>query len=151
MGNANVRLIPPEEELERALYQALAQARWELARGNQTPALQLAGTIQALSTAWRLRHRIPEGETPLEIRIPRWVEEVEELLRTLHRRQTLEEVAAATQETQGAEEETQETQGAEEETQEGQAETRAVEAATQEEAEDPRGIQEAIQETLREI
>ena len=134
MGNANVRLIPPEEELERALYQALAQARWELARGNQTPALQLAGTIQALSTAWRLRHRIPEGETPLEIRIPRWVEEVEELLRTLHRRQTLEEVAAATQETQGAEEETQE-----------------AGAATQEEAEDPQGIQEAIQETLREI
>ena len=141
MGNANVRLIPPEEELERALYQALAQARWELARGNQTPALQLAGTIQALSTAWRLRHRIPEGETPLEIRIPRWVEEVEELLRTLHRRQTLEEVAAATQETQGAEEETQE----------AQAETQAAEAVTQEEAEDPRGIQEAIQETLREM
>ena len=141
MGNANVRLIPPEEELERALYQALAQARWELARGNQTPALQLAGTIQALSTAWRLRHRIPEGETPLEIRIPRWVEEVEELLRTLHRRQTLEEVAAATQETQGAEEETQE----------AQAETQVAEAVTQEEAEDPRGIQEAIQETLREI
>ena len=134
MGNANVRLIPPEEELERALYQALAQARWELARGNQTPAMQLAGTIQALSTAWRLRHRIPEGETPLEIRIPRWVEEVEELLRTLHRRQTLEEVAAATRETQGAEEETQEAQ-----------------AVTQEEAEDPRGIQEAIQETLREM
>ena len=134
MGNANVRLIPPEEELERALYQALAQARWELARGNQTPALQLAGTIQALSTAWRLRHRIPEGETPLEIRIPRWVEEVEELLRTLHRRQTLEEVAAATQETQEAEEETQ-----------------GAEAVTQEEAEDPQGIQEAIQETLREI
>ena len=144
MGNANVRLIPPEEELERALYQALAQARWELARGNQTPALQLAGTIQALSTAWRLRHRIPEGETPLEIRIPRWVEEVEELLRTLHRRQTLEEVAAATQETQEAEEETQETQGAEEETQEAGA-------VTQEEAEDPREIQEAIQETLREM
>ena len=141
MGNANVRLIPPEEELERALYQALAQARWELARGNQTPAMQLAGTIQALSTAWRLRHRIPEGETPLEIRIPRWVEEVEELLRTLHRRQTLEEVAAATQETQGAEEETQE----------ARAETRGAEAVTQEEAEDPRGIQEAIQETLREI
>ena len=141
MGNANVRLIPPEEELERALYQALAQARWELARGNQTPALQLAGTIQALSTAWRLRHRIPEGETPLEIRIPRWVEEVEELLRTLHRRQTLEEVAAATQETQGAEEETQE----------AQAVTQAAEAVTQEEAEDPRGIQEAIQETLREM
>ena len=140
MGNANVRLIPPEEELERALYQALAQARWELARGNQTPALQLAGTIQALSTAWRLRHRIPEGETPLEIRIPRWVEEVEELLRTLHRRQTLEEVAAATQETQGAEEETQE----------AQAETQEAGAVTQEEAEDPRGIQEAIQETLRE-
>ena len=134
MGNANVRLIPPEEELERALYQALAQARWELARGNQTPALQLAGTIQALSTAWRLRHRIPEGETPLEIRIPRWVEEVEELLRTLHRQRTLEEVAAATQETQ-----------------EGQAETQEAGAATQEEAEDPRGIQEAIQETLREI
>ena len=134
MGNANVRLIPPEEELERALYQALAQARWELARGNQTPAIQLAGTIQALSTAWRLRHRIPEGEIPLEIRIPRWVEEVEELLRTLHRRQTLEEVAAATQETQGAEEETQE-----------------AGAVTQEEAEDPQGIQEAIQETLREI
>ena len=141
MGNANVRLIPPEEELERALYQALAQARWELARGNQTPALQLAGTIQALSTAWRLRHRIPEGETPLEIRIPRWVEEVEELLRTLHRRQTLEEVAAATQVTQGAEEETQE----------AQVETQAAEAVTQEEAEDPRGIQEAIQETLREM
>ena len=140
MGNANVRLIPPEEELERALYQALAQARWELARGNQTPALQLAGTIQALSTAWRLRHRIPEGETPLEIRIPRWVEEVEELLRTLHRQRTLEEVAA----------ETQETQGAEEETQEAQVETQAAEAVTQEEAEDPRGIQEAIQETLRE-
>ena len=140
MGNANVRLIPPEEELERALYQALAQARWELARGNQTPALQLAGTIQALSTAWRLRHRIPEGETPLEIRIPRWVEEVEELLRTHHRRQTLEEVAAATQETQGAEEETQE----------AQAVAQAVEAVTKEEAEDPRGIQEAIQETLRE-
>ena len=134
MGNANVRLIPPEEELERALYQALAQARWELARGNQTPALQLAGTIQALSTAWRLRHRIPEGETPLEIRIPRWVEEVEDLLRTLHRRQTLEEVAAATQETQGAEEETQE-----------------AGAVTLEEAEDPQGIREAIQETLREI
>ena len=134
MGNANVRLIPPEEELERALYQALAQAQWELARGNQTPALQLAGTIQALSTAWRLRHRIPEGETPLEIRIPRWVEEVEELLRTLHRRRTLEEVAAATQETQGAEEETQE-----------------AGAVTLEEAEDPQGIQEAIQETLREI
>ena len=141
MGNANVRLIPPEEELERALYQALAQARWELARGNQTPAMQLAGTIQALSTAWRLRHRIPEGETPLEIRIPRWVEEVEELLRTLHRRQTLEEVAAATQETQGAEEETQE----------AQVETQAAEAVTQEEAEDPQGIQEAIQETLREM
>ena len=141
MGNVNVRLIPPEEELERALYQALAQARWELARGNQTPAMQLAGTIQALSTAWRLRHRIPEGETPLEIRIPRWVEEVEELLRTLHRRQTLEEVAAATQETQGAEEETQE----------AQAETQEAGAVTQEEAEDPRGIQEAIQETLREI
>ena len=133
MGNANVRLIPPEEELERALYQALAQARWELARGNQTPALQLAGTIQALSTAWRLRHRIPEGEIPLEIRIPRWVEEVEELLRTLHRRQTLEEVAAATQETQEAEEETQE-----------------AGAVTPEEAEGPQGIQEAIQETLRE-
>ena len=62
------------------------------------------------------------------------MEEVEELLRTLHRRQTLEEVAAATQETQGAEEETQE-----------------AEAVTQEEAEDPQGIQEAIQETLREI
>ena len=138
MGNANVQLIPPEEELERALYQALAQARWELARGNQTPALQLAGTIQALSTAWRLRHRIPEGELPLEIRIPRWVGEVEELLRTLHRRQTLEQVAAATQETQGAGEETQETQG-------------ATQAETQEEVEDPRGIQEAIQETLREI
>ena len=141
MGNANVRLIPPEEELERALYQALAQARWELARGNQTPALQLAGTIQALSTAWRLRHRIPEGETPLEIRIPRWVGEVEELLRTLHHRQTLEEVAAATQETQEAVEET---QGAVEETQ-------GAEAVTQEEVEDPQGIQEAIQETLREI
>ena len=141
MGNANVRLIPPEEELERALYQALAQARWELARGNQTPALQLAGTIQALSTAWRLRHRIPEGETPLEIRIPRWVEEVEELLRTLHRRQTLEEVAAATQETQEAQAETQE----------AGAPTQEVGAVTQEEAEDPRGIQEAIQETLREI
>ena len=141
MGNTNVWLIPLEEELERALYQALAQARWELARGNQTPAMQLAGTIQALSTAWRLRHRIPEGEIPLEIRIPRWVEEVEELLRTLHRRQTLEEVAAATQETQGAEEETQE----------AQAETQAAEAVTQEEAEDPRGIQEAIQETLREM
>ena len=140
MGNANIRLIPPEEELERALYQALAQARWELARGNQTPALQLAGTIQALSTAWRLRHRIPEGETPLEIRIPRWVEEVEELLRILHHRQTLEEVAAATQETQGAEEDTQE----------AQAETQEAGAVTQEE-EDPRGIQEAIQETLREI
>ena len=147
MGNANVRLIPPEEELERALYQALAQARWELARGNQTPALQLAGTIQALSTAWRLRHRIPEGETPLEIRIPRWVEEVEELLRTLHCQRTLEVVAAATQETQEAEEETQETQEAEEGTQE----TQGAEAVTQEEAEDPRGIQEAIQETLREM
>ena len=134
MGNANVRLIPPEEELERALYQALAQARWELARGNQTPALQLAGTIQALSTAWRLRHRIPEGETPLEIRIPRWVEEEEELLRPLHRRRTLEEVAAATQETQGVEEETQE-----------------AGAVALEEAEDPQGIQGAIQETLREI
>ena len=134
MGNVNVWLIPLEEELERALYQALAQAQWELARGNQTPALQLVGTIQALSTAWHLRHRIPEGETPLEIRIPRWVEEVEELLRTLHRRQTLEEVAAATQETQGAEEETQ-----------------GAEAVTQEEAEDPQGIQEAIQEPLREI
>ena len=144
MGNANVRLIPPEEELERALYQALAQARWELARGNQTPALQLAGTIQALSTAWRLRHRIPEGETPLEIRIPRWVEEVEELLRTLHRRQTLEEVAAATQETQGAEEETpEEVAAATQETQEAGAVTL--------EEEDPQGIQEAIQETLREI
>ena len=144
MGNANVRLIPPEEELERALYQALAQARWELARGNQTPALQLAGTIQALSTAWRLRHRILEGETPLEIRIPRWVEEVEELLRTLHRRQTLEEVAAATQETQGAEEETpEEVAAATQETQEAGAVTL--------EEEDPQGIQEAIQETLREI
>ena len=112
MGNANVRLIPPEEELERALYQALAQARWELARGNQTPALQLAGTIQVLSTAWRIRHRIPEGETPLEIRIPRWVEEVEALLRTIHCRQTLEGVVVATQEavaeTQEEVEETQE-------------------------------------------
>ena len=80
MGNNNARLIPPEEELERALYQAIAQARWELARGNPTPAVQLAGTLLALSKAWRLRHRVPEGEIPPEIRTPLWLWEAAEIL-----------------------------------------------------------------------